>query len=242
MNSFVFEHIYPITEDIFRAINAISSLSTIPTIYQHLSYSQEQYFYLYLQKLHLRNTAGISTFHKYQSWTGALSKSRNARIRVTYEKLDEMFCFDLGPLQIPHNLGDLLQSNMGTVDPRVEQSQYPLPRPDLRAHSIYSNARGVKFFCCGRLFCKQITVQIKVLGQILLSRARWIMQTEALMVLPGYKGAEEVPLPGSCRVRRCGSLHHSSFAISIYNFNLAVLIYRAEFVRVLAGRGTRVYF
>lgn len=34
---------------------------------------------------------------------------------------------------------------------------------------IYSNSRGAKFFV-ERLFCKQITVQIKVLKQILLSR------------------------------------------------------------------------
>lgn len=48
--------------------------------------------------------------------------------------------------------------------PPVEQSQYQrLP------HSIYSNTRGAKFFV-ERLFCKQITVQIKVLRRILLSR------------------------------------------------------------------------
>lgn len=35
--------------------------------------------------------------------------------------------------------------------------------------SIYSNAKGAKFFV-ERLFCKQITVQIKLLTQIPLSR------------------------------------------------------------------------
>lgn len=78
-----------------------------------------------------------------------------------------MFCFDLGPLQIPHNLGDLLQSNMGTVDP--PQLNKANIRGALTSHSIYSNTGGAKFFA-ERLFCKQITVQIKVLKRILLSR------------------------------------------------------------------------
>lgn len=62
---------------------------------------------------HLQNLLSFININRVE----VLSKSRNARIRVTYGKLDEMFCFDLGLLQIPHNLRDLLQSNMGTVDP-----------------------------------------------------------------------------------------------------------------------------
>lgn len=134
---------------------------------------------------HFQNLLPFINFNRVE----VLSKPRNARIRVTQENLDEMFCFDLGLLQIPHNLRDLLQSNMGTVDPRVEQSQY-LRFP----HSIYSNSRGAKFFV-QRLFCKQITVQIKVLRQILLSRpmnnAALLRQTQKRSVFSSHQSSPQ---------------------------------------------------
>lgn len=123
-------------------------------------------------------------------------------------------------LQIPHNLTDLLQSNMGAVDPWTEQSQYrslliptyppflynqTLQRPFRPSPYLFKHIGGrtdrslisPSFFLSSpffysravsvhlrpiltvveRLFCKQITSQIKLFDANPFIASEWIMQS-----------------------------------------------------------------
>lgn len=88
-------------------------------------------------------------------------------IKVTYGNFDEMFCFDLGPLQIPHNLArsSTIQYG-GRLIPKLNCSVLLIsPKQSNTFYSFSQAAKGAKFFVEWP-FCKQITVEIKVLLQI----------------------------------------------------------------------------